>query len=93
MKKHFVITNTPAKLPFQSTILYTFLLYYFEVPGIWWGVFITLYSILWIITIAVKWNEVKINLNDEKASDEKNAVRSKFAEKLQNLMDEKLKTK
>ena len=89
MKKRFVIANTPVKLPIQSTILYTFLLYHFQVSGIWWGVFITLYSILWIIVIVAKWNEEKIDLNDEKTDNDKKVVRSKFAERLQKLMDER----
>ena len=89
MKKRFVIANTPVKLPIQSTILYTFLLYHFQVSGIWWGVFITLYSIFWIIVIVAKWNEEKIDLNDEKTDNDKKVVRSKFAERLQKLMDER----
>ena len=89
MKKRFVIANTPVKLPIQSTILYTFLLYHFQVSGIWWGVFITLYSLLWIIAIVAKWNEEKIDFNDEKIDNDKKVVRSKFAERLQKLMDER----
>lgn len=89
MKKRFVITNTPVRLPIQSTILYTFLLYHFQVSGIWWGVFITLYSLIWIIVIVAKWNEEKIDLNDEKIDNDKKVVISKFAERLQKLMDER----
>ena len=89
MKKRFVITNTPVRLPIQSTILYTFLLYHFQVSGIWWGVFITLYSLFWIIIIVAKWNEEKIDLNDEKIDNDKKVVISKFAERLQKLMDER----
>jgi predicted membrane protein len=89
MKKRFVIANTPVKLPIQSTILYTFLLHHFQVSGIWWGVFITLFSLLWIIVIVAKWNEEKIDFNDEKIDNDKKVVRSKFAERLQKLMDER----
>jgi hypothetical protein len=89
MKKRFVITNTPVKLPFQSTILYTFLLYHFQVSGIWWGIFITLYSILWIVAIVVKWSEESIDLSDDKLDNEKKVVRSKFAERLEKLMKER----
>lgn len=89
MKKRFVITNTPVRLPIQSTILYTFLLYHFQVSGIWWGVFITLYSLIWIIIIVAKWNEEKIDLNDEEIDNDKKVVRSKFAERLQKLIDER----
>ena len=89
MKKQFVFTNTPIRLPFQSTILYTFLLYHFQVSEIWWGVFITLYSIIWIAAIVIRLNEEKINFNDDKLDASKKAVRSKFAERLQKLVDER----
>jgi predicted membrane protein len=89
MKKRFVIANTPVKLPIQSTILYTFLLHHFQVSGIWWGVFITLYSLIWIIVIVAKFNEEKIDFNEEKIDNDKKIVRSKFAERLQKLMDER----
>lgn len=86
MKKRTVISNVPIRLPFQSTILYTFLLYHFNVDGLWWGIFITLYSILWIVAIAVKWNEEKIDLDKE---DEKSPAKSKFQQKLNKLMSER----
>lgn len=89
MKKRFVISNTPVKFPIQSTILYTFLLYHFQVSGIWWGIFITLYSIYWIIAIVAKWNEESIDLNSDKLDEKKKAVKSKFAQRLQRLMNER----
>lgn len=89
MKKRFVISNTPVKLPVQSTILYTFLLYHFQVSGIWWGIFITLYSIYWIIAIVAKWNEESVDLNSDKLDEKKKAVESKFAQRLQKLMNER----
>ena len=89
MKKRFVISNTPVKLPFQSTILYTFLLHHFQVSGIWWGIFITLYSIYWIIAIVAKWNEESIDLNSDKLNEKKKAVESKFAQRLQKIMNER----
>jgi hypothetical protein len=89
MKKRFVISNTPVKFPIQSTILYTFLLYHFQVSGIWWGIFITLYSIYWIIAIVAKWNEESIDLNSDKLDEKKKAVESKFAQRLHKLMNER----
>lgn len=89
MKKRFVISNTPVKFPIQSTILYTFLLYHFKVSGIWWGIFITLYSIYWIIAIIAKWNEESIDLNSDKMDEKKKAVEGKFAQRLQKLMNER----
>ena len=89
MKKRFVISNTPVKFPIQSTILYTFLLYHFQVSGIWWGIFITIYSLNWMITIVAKWNEESIDLNSDKLDEKKKAVESKFAQRLQKLMNER----
>mgnify|MGYP000853028413 CR=1 FL=1 len=89
MKKRFVISNTPVKFPIQSTILYTFLLYHFQGSGIWWGIFITLYSLYWIIAIVAKWNEESIDLNSDKLDEKKKAVESKFAQRLQELMNKR----
>ncbi|WP_113638983.1 hypothetical protein [Nubsella zeaxanthinifaciens] len=90
MKKRFVISNTPVKYPFQSTILYTFLLHHFQVSGIWWGIFITLYSIYWIAAIALKWKEESIDLNsDDELDKEKALTKSKFAQRLHKLMTER----
>lgn len=87
MKKRFVISNLPVRFPIQSTILYSFLLYYFKADGLWWGIFICLYSILWIIAIAVKWNEESIDLNADDLKGEKKKVQSKFAERLQQMQN------
>lgn len=89
MKKHFVITNLPVRLPFQSTILYSFLLYYFKVDSLYWGIFITLYSILWIVAIVVKCHEIKVDLNATKDEDKKIVKQSKFQDKLNELMKNK----
>ena len=89
MKKHFVITSLPVKLPFRSTILYSFLLYYFKVDSLYWGMFITLYSILWIIAIFVKCHEIKVDLNATKDEEKKIIKQSKFQEKLNELMKTK----
>lgn len=90
MKKHFVITSLPVRLPFQSTILYSFLLYYFKVDSLYWGIFITLYSILWIIAIVVKCNEIKVDLNATKDDEKKIVKQSKFQDKLNELMKNKV---
>ena len=86
MKKRTVISNLPIKLPIQSTILYSFLLYYFKVDSLYCGIFITLYSILWIVAIIVKWNEEKIDLDDDKKITE---AKSKFAERLAQIVRER----
>lgn len=81
MKKRKVITNIPIKLPLQSTILYSFLLYYFEADRLWWGVFITCYSIIWIVAIISLFNQEKIDLFDNEIID-KSETKLKFGDKL-----------
>lgn len=83
MKKKLVITNVPSRLPVNSTILYSFLLYYFNVDDLYWGIFITLFSIYWILVIIVKFNEVNIDLNENE-----NLSSSNFKEKIQNMIKE-----
>ena len=83
MKKKLVITNVPTRYPINSTILYSFLLYYFNVDDLYWGIFITLFSIYWILVIVVKSNEVNIDLNENK-----NLSSSNFKEKIQNMIKE-----
>jgi len=91
MKKRTVISNVPIRLPIQSTILYSFLLWHFEVNPIWWGVFITLYSILWIVVLIAKFNEERIDLDKEEKG--KEPAKSKFAQRLEQLAREKANTK
>jgi len=88
MKKRTVLSNFPTRLPFQSTILYSFLLYYFKVDSLYWGIFITLYSILWIGAIITKWNEERIDLDDDKKI---TMAKSKFAERLAEIVRERSK--
>lgn len=95
MKKHIVIKNTPTKFPLQSTILYTFLLYYFQVNGVFWGIFITIYSIYWAIVIYIKLHEEKIELNPEKNNPMKKVNRcenclTSFNEEIEVYKQEKL---
>lgn len=93
MKKRFVITNVPIGLPFQSTILYTFLLHHFQVSGIWWGIFITIYSFYWIIAIVAKWNECQIDLTSDLTSsdlsNDKKALIKTFAKRLNQVINGK----
>lgn len=86
MKKHFVIANLPAKLPVTSTAFWTFIMYYFKAPGWGWGVFITVFAIFWIIAIAVKSCEVSVDLLGENLAPEKQVKRSRFQEKLAELV-------
>ena len=82
MKKHFVITNAPVKLPFQSTILYSFLLHYFNVDSLYWGIFITFYSILWVVAIVSKYNEIRVDLN----AIDNSTIAKEFKEKIRELV-------
>ena len=83
MKKKLVITNVHTLYHINSTILYSFLLYYFNVDELYWGIFITLFSIYWILVIVVKSNEVSIDLNENK-----NLSSSNFKEKIQSMVKE-----
>jgi hypothetical protein len=87
MKKNFVITNLPVRLPFQSTILYSFLLYYFKADNLYWGIFLTFYSVLWIGLIWIKKTEIKVDLNSEKEDEKKIVMQSKFQEKLKKIIE------
>ena len=89
MKKQFVILNTPARLPINSTILYAFLLHYFNAGGIWWGIFITVFLIYWTLVIVAKFNEQAVDLNSDKLDKKAKAAESKFAQRLQKLIEEK----
>lgn len=71
MKKRTVIKNVPTKFPVTQTILIAFLLHYFDVSAIWWGVFTAIYSLLFLVVFAIVRDEVKIDLDDDKPSVEK----------------------
>lgn len=81
MKKHKVISNLPVKLPISNTILYCFLLYYFNVDNLWWGIFITVFSVYWIfVAFAVfSWQE-EVNIFEDKIANE-NGKMITFAER------------
>lgn len=95
MKKKMVITNIPVRLPIQSTILYSFLLYYFHASGLIWGIFGTLYLIFWILVLITKFSEERINLDEEDKPDSpgKNiSTKSKFQQRLIDLASKRNNT-
>ena len=77
------------RLPVNSTVLYSFLLYYFNVSGIWWGVFITLMTLLWVVIIVSRYHSIEVDLDsavDPTYNNEvKAAVKSQFQIKLEEL--------
>lgn len=87
MKKRFVILNTRAKLPLNSTVLYSFLLYYFKVNDLYWDIFITLFAIIWIVCIYAIWTQEVIDLNTEEKEINKKLAQSKFAKKLLEIIN------
>ncbi len=90
MKKRTVISNVPVKLPLQSTILYSFLLYYFHASGVLWGIFITLYAIYWLISIISLFNQDVVDLDSDKFS----LSKIRFANKLRQILkDNEIKNK
>lgn len=89
MKKIYVIKNQPTKLPVVGTVLYAFLMDYYNASGFWWGVFIVCFSIIWIICIIALFLEEKIDLDKDYSEYSKKAVKqSKFAEKLKQMIDD-----
>ena len=88
MKKRKVISNVPSKFPITSTVLYSFLLHYFNVDNIWWGIFITLYSIYWILALYLVFTQERVDLFDEKETN-KTSAKSKFLDKLEQLSKER----
>ena len=89
MKKTYVITNQPTKLPILGTVVYTFLMDYYNASDFWWGVFILGFSIIWIIFIISLFNEEKIDLNkDYSTYAEKRSILSNFAQKLEKIINE-----
>lgn len=89
MKKIYVIKNQPTKLPVVGTVLYAFLMDYYNASGFWWGVFIVCFSIIWIIAIVALFYQETIDLDKDYSDDPIKAVkRSKFSEKLQQMIDD-----
>ncbi len=92
MKKIYVIKNQPTKLPIVGTVLYAFLMDYYNASGFWWGVFIVCFSIIWIICIIALFLQETIDLDKDYSDNPKKAVKqSKFAEKLKQMIDESKK--
>ena len=89
MRKIYVIKNQPTKLPVVGTVLYAFLMDYYNASGFWWGVFIVCFSIIWIICIIALFKEEKIDLDEDYSDYSKKAVKqSKFSEKLKQMIDD-----
>ena len=89
MKKIYVIKNQPTKLPVLGTVLYAFLMDYYDASDFWWGVFIVCFSIIWIICIIALFLQETIDLNKDYSDNPKKAVKqSKFAEKIKQMIDE-----
>jgi len=92
MKKRVVLNNVPTKLPVLSTVFYTFLLSYYEADRIWWGIFIAVSTIYWIIAIIAKYYEKVIDITELdkfcKTTDGK-SYKSKFQERLDKAKKER----
>lgn len=87
MKPKFVISpkNFPTKLPVHGTAFYIFLLHYFNANGIWWGAVCTILALLWIQVIINRVKEVEIDLTDNEPTETKEATKSKFQIKLEEM--------
>jgi hypothetical protein len=92
MKKIYVIKNVPTRLPVVGTVLYAFLMDYYNASDFWWGVFIVVFTIIWIICIYALCLQETIDLTKDYSDNPNKAVKKgKFAEKLQQLIDENKK--
>lgn len=91
MKPKFIISpkNLPTKLPVMGTVFYLFLLHYFDANGIWWGAVITILVLTWIGVIMNKVKEVEVDLTDNEPEETKEAVKSKFQIKLEEMAKER----
>lgn len=93
IEKRYVITNTPSRLPIISTVLFTFLMDYYKVNDLWWGFYLVLMGLWWLICIAGKFNESWVDLNkpltaESAKKDPKGMARKViFATRIQELMD------
>lgn len=65
------------------------MLHYFNVDNLYWGIFITFYSILWIVAIAIKFNEIKVDLNSTDDDKKKVLNKSKFQDRLNEMIKNK----
>jgi len=82
MKRRFVISNIPIKLPIQNTILYFFGLHYLE-TSLWvWIVLGIIGTGHWLSSITRKIREKKVDLNSTGTTTEQ------LANKLQNIFGE-----
>lgn len=82
MKTTYCIGPIKFHLPIFSTGMIAFLLWFFKVDNIWWGIFIAFEVIMWIVVIATIWNQEEININTVEGR-----------RKLRELMDEDIQTK
>lgn len=89
MKKVKVISNVPERLPVTSTVLYTFLMYHFQAGDLWWGIFITIESLYWILMLAVVFHaQEKVNIFENKTATEEGEMVT-FAERLKRKLSAK----
>ena len=86
MKKRFVISNLPARLPITSTVLYTFLMWYFKVDNLYWGIFICVFGVAWAVSFYMFFTQEIVDLNATTDEDKKKLKQSQFAEKLNDLL-------
>ena len=90
MEKVKVVSNIPMKLPISQTILYTFLMDYYNASELAWGVFISLGIIMWIGVIAFLIKQERIDIfKEEKQEEIKETVteESKFQQKMREMQE------
>ena len=95
MRKKLVIKNTPTKLPISSTVLYTFLMWYFKVDNLFWGIFICCFGFYWIFSFISINKEERIDLNDIKEESTKDnfSIPKSFRDRLREKLIEEQNNK
>lgn len=88
MKKRKVIKNMPIKMPIAHTVLYTFLMDYYNASGVLWGIYLTLAVIIWVVVFIGIYNQEQIDVFNHKAKEEFNKERKSFQERIKDKMEE-----
>lgn len=91
MKKEKVVKNIPVRLPITITMAMYLFLDNIEVNDIIWGIFITLFTIYWVVCIyVVFWGQEKVDIFEE-PKEKKEIKKSIFQQRLEKLKEKQSK--
>lgn len=89
MKKSFVISNTPVRLPINGTVLYTFLMWFFQAKDFYWGIYIVFLLILWTACIISINRQQRVDLFADEKDPEQKMPLSKFQRKMEEIQKQR----